>query len=187
MARKNNRKSGRLALLGVLGLLLFGSIGISLAYWASSVNTGNIDNGEKIDVGGGETVNTTIEVSKRSSGGTLVPPNYVKEGEVDVVSIYFDVSWHSLNQLAEGAEGKLIPSFVEAFTSEDNSEEEKNQIFSLIEVKFDQLDYSIVADGKAESVRADVSLKVPNNKEEYDLIANRSIFLSFLFKVDINE
>ena len=103
--------------LGVLLLLIaaFAVTGVTLAYWASGFTTNQPDNkDEKVKIGEGEVVETTVSVT----GGNLedlllVPVGREKAGSVSSITFTYDVVWSEATDLsAEGATADLSASAV---------------------------------------------------------------------------
>jgi len=173
-------KSKKLVALGLAAVALFSTVGVSLAYWASSVSGASKDVTGTINVGTGDAVTTQVNVSDVTEGKQLVPAGYADESdEIETVTLSFSVSWNDAAGDSDGAVGTL------AVTRGSYTVGGVADSYSLVNISADPSDVSITAGASALTVTYTVTLDEPANLAQYNAVAGKAIVINFSFEVTV--
>ena len=187
---KNLRKKA-VALLITLSLVL--SAG-TFAYWASNVEGTSEQATGTLEVGSGDIVETRFDLTNElNSGGLLVPVGQAVnsyEGAVEAIDLSFAVEWvedekttqvlgtESVGQIEVGHEleitidGKVL------------DQEEYANIYDLLNVEYNKGNASeLTLDASASTFAFQITLDEPTDQEEYNLIANAEISITFSYEI----
>src|SRR5690554_6098343 len=110
---KQERRSKVLFIVNTLMLIMLFAIPL-YAYWGGSINGSSANDNETIEIGEGQDVTTSVELTKTVAGGKLVPTGRAVEAtDVEEVVLTFDVLWTDEDNASHGADGVLTitPSF----------------------------------------------------------------------------
>lgn len=184
--QKNKNKTKKVVLLSTLAILAIGSIGSTLAYWASTVNGSETGADGNVNIGEGDAVDTKLSVSAASAGKYLVPVGLAtQENQVEELEIVFTVNWSSDALRAPKTAGKLMPTLTEVTTPRAATPDEQAAVRALINCDFDRTSYAIATDSDPVLVTAAITLEEPPTAEIYQLIAGQNLSLVFNFAVTI--
>lgn len=188
MSQKKHSKK-KIFALGGLALLAFGSVGASLAYWAATVQGTDSNGNGNINIGEGDTVETTLKISDVTDNKDLrlVPAAFANGNNVASITVTFEVTWNSTDANGNGTVGTLTPVLSSASTAKCTNDAEKAVVLSLLNCEFTSSTYTIISDDpNATTVAATLTLDEPADKAQYDLIAGQDVALSFAFSVAVN-
>ena len=196
----NNKVNGKsrkkiIALLLMLSLVLSGG---TFAYWASYVEGTSTEATGTLAVGSGDTVETTFEVSNElNSGGLLVPFNQaINSGKeaVEAIDLTFDVQWLENEEVTQmlGVDSvgqiDIEDEVVIVLDGKELDREEYANIYDLVNVIYSKGNArELTLDAKAETFAFQITLDEPANQEEYNLIANAKISVTFSYTIDTDE
>ena len=191
---KNLRKKA-IALLITLSLVL--SVG-TFAYWASSVEGTSDQATGTLEVGSGDIVETRFDLTNDfNSGGLLVPAHQVvNSGEeaVGAIDLAFDVQWvedeETTQVLGTDSVGQIEVSHnVEITVGGKVLDQNKySNIYDLLNVEYNEDNASeLTLDAAAETFAFQVTLDEPADQEEYALIANAEISITFSYEINSND
>ncbi len=175
-------KSKKLVALGLAAVALFSTVGVSLAYWASSVSGASKGVTGTINVGTGSAVTTQVNVSDIAAvaGQTLVPPGYGgTDGKVESVTLDFSISWNDTAGDSDGAVGTL------AVTRGTYTVGGAADPDGLVNISANPSNVSITSGASALHVTYTVTLDEPANLAQYNLVAGKAIVINFSFVVTV--
>ena len=169
---KQRRRSKVLFIVNTLMLIMLFTIPL-YAYWGGLINGSSANDDENtIEIGKGQEITTTVELSNKTlDGGKLVPiGRKVEATDVEQVVLTFDVLWTDEDAASHGADGTLTitPSF-------------DTNPSSLLKVVVNG-DGPITA-GTTKTITLTITLTEPADLAEYDLVANKTFTLAITFKV----
>jgi len=175
-------KSKKLVALGLAAVALFSTVGVSLAYWASSVSGANANKTATINIGEGNTITTSVSVSDFTEALDLVPAGYGADGyndlaETESVDVTFNVSWESTGDDANGAVKTLT------ITQTGYTVGGVADTYGLINIQAAPAPFSITADAAAVEVTMTVTMDEPANLAQYNAVAGKAIIISYSFVV----
>lgn len=169
---KQERRSKVLFIVNTLMLIMLFAIPV-YAYWGGSINGSSANDNETIEIGEGQDVTTSVELTKTVAGGKLVPSGRkVEATDVEEVVLTFDVLWTDEDAASHGADGTLTIT-----TLFDNNPA------NLLNVVVNG-DGAITA-GTAQTITLTITLDEPANLEQYELVANKTFTLAITFSVEV--
>jgi hypothetical protein len=182
----------RKLVIGLLIMLAVLASGFTYAFWAGTVQAPvNGTDNRVITIGEGNEVETVLDLSTVTfNSGILVPAGMDNEvGEVDQVSVSFDVFWD--NDGLSGASlddstttGTLNYSYVVVVKDDLGAVISDVNVTNLVVVSPAAGNTSITLDDSVETTVAfTITLTEPNSVAEYNAIANGSIEIAFTFTV----
>ncbi|HHZ11581.1 MAG TPA: hypothetical protein GYA05_02590 [Acholeplasmataceae bacterium] len=157
--------------------------GLTFAYWTNFVKDAEKKDDQSVTIGTGKAVTTSVNV-RASSGKTLVPEGRVddcnEQDATDQVVLSYNVTWTAEGDQANGVLGKLsvvisnvaiggrtdLANFVTATVASGNNS-------------------NITLNGEAVTVTIEVTLKEPENKDDYEAIAGKDITFDVTFSVAV--
>lgn len=166
--------------LAILSLLL---TAFTWAFWSSNVSGNTTNKANTVTLGQANTATTEVSLTDASATPkALVPPTRSKDsvGEtVESVEYVFDVKWSSeLSNTANGTVGTL------SVTNTGNTFADLADQYGIALVSFNTNNVEIIADdSKAVRIVATVTLREPDNKEQYDFVAAKVLKSNFEFSV----
>ena len=171
-------KKQRKLVIGLLLVLALVVSGFTFAYWASSINVDQAANeGNEIQIGEGEVVQTSVSVTGSTSSALDLVPVGREVADVSVSSITytFDVLWDGTTDTsATGAKADLTvtPALSGAAAAELLLFTVTNSHSSATEITY----------GSTTTVTITVTFTTePANAAQYDLIANKALTLTVAF------
>ncbi len=175
-------KSKKLVALGLAAVALFSTVGVSLAYWASSVAGASANKTATINIGEGNAITTSVAVADFAETLELVPAGYGADGyndaaETESVTVSFSISWESTGDDANGAV-KTLTITQTAYTVGGSPD-----TYSLINIQAAPAPFSITADAAAVNVTMTVTMDEPANLAQYTAVAGKAIVISYSFVV----
>lgn len=206
MKRKSNKKL-TIALLALLGVV---STAGTYAYWQGRVIGASVDKtNNTITIGSGIDVNTKITLNdpQNQTVGVLVPSAYKSDTYpagvtvVSEISYEYTVTWvvdgESATDKGAEYEGTLVASLksvtVAGLSESTASGDDKTAAVDLIKVtitypdeKGNKISFKDNAAVLKPTVKVSVTLEEPDNKAQYDLIANKTITIELTFTVEAN-
>jgi hypothetical protein len=157
----------------LLLLVLVGMIGTIYAFWFSGINApANNDADGDINVGSGRNVNTVLTIGDATSTQTLVPIGTldVSQGTnlTEEIVLIFNVLWHEENNttLATGHQGYLVVTLDRSTITLDPL------VRHLVNISFTSV--SAISLNVSTMLQVRVTLTMPANQAEYNLLANQS-------------
>ena len=189
-----NKKSRKkvIALLLMLSLVL--STG-TFAYWASTVEGTSMEATGTLTVGSGDTVETVFDLTNElNSGGLLVPDgqaiNSGKEA-VEAIDLSFDIQWledeEMTQMLGVDSVGQIVivDQVVIMLDGEVLDQKEYSNIYDLVNVIYNSKNVTeLTLDADATTFSFQITLDEPADQEEYNLIANAEISVTFGYTID---
>ncbi len=160
----------RLSLLAILFAII--TTGGMFAYWASNVLGTQADTLEKINIGVGETINTTLTLTPDVVGGDLVPAGYATQNSVEEVVFTYTVQLTSNQNAGKGTEATLLVEY-------DNS------AHHLVNVAINQPSQTIYVGGPDVLVVVTITLTEPANQTEYLEVAGKTFDIELSFTATI--
>lgn len=192
--KKENRKSRK----KIIALLLMLSVVLSsgtFAYWASNVEGTKTEATGTLAIGSGDTVETVFDITNElNSGGLLVPfDQAVNSGDeaVEAIDLSFDVQWLEDEEVTQmlGVDSvgkiKITDQVVITLKGEVLDAKEYSAIYDLVNVEYNKANASeLTLDADATTFSFQITLDEPANQEEYNLIANAEISVTFGYSID---
>lgn len=189
------QKSIRKSLIALLLMLSFVLTTGTFAYWATAVEGTSQEAIGTLTIGSGDNVETTFSLSDQlSSGGYLVPARQVdnsNKGAVGSIDLSFDVQWledEATSQLAgTDSVGQIEVSHVVVITVDGKvlDSEEFANIYKLINVAYNENNATeITLDAEAITFNFELTMDEPADQEEYNLIANAEVSITFTYNID---
>jgi len=171
-------KSKKLA-IGLLVMLALVVTTGTFAFWASGISGNNNSATGTVNVGTGEAVTTTVNVSAQS-GGVLVPSGRATTGQVETVTLTFPVTW-----VEDGTNNSFDGNSATLAASISNIQINGSATYaSLVNTSISNPG-SITLDGSAVNVEITVTLTEPSNQTEYDAVAGQAITFDVTFTVTV--
>ena len=168
-------------LIGVLVTLILIVSGLTFAYWTNSVKNAEEKDDQIVNIGTGKEVTTFVNVAT-SSGKTLVPEGRVddcnEKDATEKVVLTYTVTWTAEGDQANGVLGKL--SVVISNVAIDERTDLANFVTATVASGNNS---DITLNGEAVTVTIEVTLKEPENKDDYDAIAGKDITFDVTFSV----
>ncbi len=176
-------KSKKLVALGLAAVALFSTVGVSLAYWASSVSGSTANATGTVNVGSGKVVTTTVSTADATAGKALVPAGFVTDADTETATadIVFTVSWETTGDDGAGATKTLTVAQVSKVAKNSANADVTASVGSLYNVTYPS-SVSIVADDPALTVHVTVTLTEPT-LAQYASVAGGSLVLTISFTV----
>lgn len=177
-------KSKKLVALGLAAVALFSTVGVSLAYWASTVTGNKAENiTGTVNVGVGQEVTTTVSTANATAGKALVPTGFVTNAatETESADIVFSVSWESTGDDGAGATRTLTVTQTNKVVKNSDGIDVISTVGDLYTVTLPS-SVSIVADAAAINVHVYVALTEPSFAQ-YPSVAGGSCVLTLTFTV----
>ncbi len=194
-SKKSKNKKRIIAFLVMLSLVL--STG-TFAYWASFVEGTSTEAVGTLTVGSGNTVETIFSLTNEiNSGGLLVPVGQAvnsKGDTVEYINLTFDIQWlededtTQLNGTVSSAPINVEYRVVITQNGEILDQDEYGVIYELINVYSSEYNPAeLILDEKSKTFTYQVTLNEPSNKEEYNLISNADIEITFSYSIDTSN
>lgn len=197
VSKKENKKSRK----KIIALLLMVSVVLSsgtFAYWASNVEGTSTTATGTLAVGSGDTVETIFDVTNElNSGGLLVPVGQAvnsSEDAAESIDLSFDVQWledeATTQMLGVGSVGQIEIQDTVLITldGKELDQKEYSDIYDLVNVEYNKNNASeLTLDAKAQTFAFQITLDEPANQEEYNLIANAKISVTFGYTINTSE
>ncbi len=192
--QRKDQKSKKRVIAFLLMLSLVLSSG-TFAYWASYVEGTSTEATGTLEVGSGDSVETEFVLGETfNSGGLLVPVGQAinsNEGAVEAVDLAFDIKWvedEATTQLLGTESTGQIEIDHQVSIELDGEEldaEKYANIYALVNVAYNKANASeLLLDADAETFGFQITLDEPANQEEYNLIANAKISVTFSYTID---
>ena len=186
--------------ISLLVLLAVITSGFTYAFWAAGVNGNNNTALGTVNIGEGETVETTVAVDDVLAGKDLVPNGYVVDPltQVDSAELQFSLAWSTTATSLSGTTsvGDIVIGTSVKFYTWDSV----NSVFVEVlpaDPLFAQIALHVIVTPDAGNVDEitlgaaspttityDVILLEPSNQAEYDFFANGKIEITFTFTVN---
>jgi len=189
---KNSKlRKKAIALLITLSLVLTAG---TFAYWANFVEGTSDSATGTLEIGTGDVVETTFDLTNSlNSGGLLVPVGQAVNsnvGAVEAIDLAFDVAWNedeAVTQLdGTSTVGQIGVSHDIQITVGGVVLDQTTyaHIYNLLTVDYNTSNASeLTLDAAAETFAFQVSLDEPIDQADYDLIANASISITFSYEI----
>jgi len=190
-----NQKRNRKTLIAFLFMLAFVLTSGTFAYWATAVEGTSQDAIGTLTVGSGDNVETTFELTNDfDSGGFLVPANQVENsgvGAVGAIDLSFDVQWledEATSQLTgTNSIGQIVISHTVVITLDGEVLDSglNSEIYDLVNVDYNASNATeLTLDADAETFAFQITLDEPADQDEYNLIANAEISITFSYGIN---
>lgn len=176
--KKEGTKKTKLLLFANL-FLLFMLLAIpTYAYWAGLVKGNNATKPEDVIIGEAGEIETTVGVTVGSkTTGALVPAGRATTGQVEEVTLEYNVTWVATNTGANYDVGSLEVK-VENIKIDNNDANKDLVIITPVTTTTD-----ITLNGEAVSITFKVTLTEPATKEIYEAVAGKTITFDLTFTV----
>lgn len=189
----------------IIALLVSLSILVSsttFAYWSSTIEGTSYEAQSSLQIGSGNSVQTSISIDTSTEGasGLLVPSSQIENSlgfVTDHIDFLYQLQWLEDNLVSqvsgEDIYRKLSTSFEFEITPNlDTSPLDKEMyanIYNLIHVTAseDNPNELLLNDETAKEFIYSVTMDEPNNKEEYNIIHNSTVKITFTFSMDSEE
>ncbi len=161
-------------ILATLALLAVVFSGITFAYWAGSITGASDSDANTIQIGTGETVSTTLNVTSANdlAGNVLVPVGQTGAGKVSSTQVTFSLNWDGDG--ATGAVGSVaISTSVMVGTT---------NVSHLFTVTYTTPD-SITAGTVKDIIVTVTFANEPADVTEYNLVADQDLIVTLSFTV----
>lgn len=195
--RKNERVNtkSRKRIIALLIMLAFVVTSGTFAYWASAVEGTSQEAIGTLTIGSGDNVETTFSLTNElNSGGYLVPADQVEnsnKGAVGAIDLSFDVQWledEATSQLAgtySVGDIEVNHEVVIMLNGDVLDAEKYENIYDLVNVIYNENNAKqITLDAEAETFAFQVTLDEPADQEEYNMIANAEVSITFSYEID---
>ena len=184
-----------IALLITLSLVL--SAG-TFAYWANNVEGTSEEATGTLEVGSGDAVETSFDLTNElNSGGLLVPVGQSvnsNQGAVEAIDLSFDVEWvedeDTTQLLGVNSVGQIEVSHNVEITVDGAvlDQESYEAIYDLLNVAYNSSNASeLTLDATASTFAFQITLDEPQDQAEYDLIANAEISITFSYEISTDD
>jgi hypothetical protein len=192
--KQENKKSNKKRVIAFLLMLSLVLTSGTFAYWASYVEGTSTQATGTLEVGSGDKVETRFDLSNDfNSGGLLVPVGQAvnsNAGAVEAIDLSFDVQWvedeATSQMLGVEAVGQIEISD-EISIVLDGVELDKElyaNIYALVNVAYNEANASeLTLDAPAQTFAFQITLDEPADQEEYNLIANAEISVTFSYVI----
>lgn len=169
MKTKQRNRSKVLFIVNTLMLIMLLAIP-AYAYWGGLIKGSSASDNETIEIGKGQDITTTVELSNKTlDGGKLVPEGRAVEAtDVEEVVLTYEVLWTDTEEASHGAVGTLT------ITLDNNPENLLNVV----------VDDEVITAGTPKTITLTITLTEPANKTQYDLVANQDFTLTIIFSVE---
>jgi len=192
--QKDSKKSRKTVIAFLLMLSLVFTTG-TFAYWASYVEGTSTEAVGTLEVGSGDTVETRFDLTDEfNSGGLLVPVGQLEnsnKGAVESIDLAFDIQWvedEETSQLAgtySVGQIDIDHNLVIVVDGEELDQKEFANIYALINVEYNERNSKeLLLDASATTFGFEITMDEPANQEEYNLIANAEISITFSYTID---
>jgi len=185
----------------IIALLLMFTVVLTtgtFAYWANFVEGTSTEATGTLQVGSGDSVLTTFNLSSElNSGGLLVPISQAQnsnEGAVEAIDLSFDIKWvedevtsqllgtDSIGQMQVDHEVVIMLDGVLL-----NPEMHAN-IYDLVNVQYNEANASeLLLDADASTFAFQITLDEPADQAEYNLIAYADISVTFSYVIETSD
>lgn len=193
--RNERNKKNRKRLIALLLMLSLVMTSGTFAYWASYVEGTSTQATGTLEVGSGDKVETRFDLSNEfNSGGLLVPEGQAVnslEGAVEEIDLAFDIQWvedeETTQMLGVNSVGQIEISHVVSIVlnGEELDKEVYANIYDLVNVKYNKNNATeLTLDAAAETFGFKITLDEPADQEEYNLIANAQISVTFSYVIN---
>ncbi|MGS0971621.1 MAG: hypothetical protein ACVCEJ_00010 [Candidatus Izemoplasmataceae bacterium] len=179
--------------IGLLVMLAFVVTTGTFAYWASGVNGPTDDTTVgTVTVGEGNAVETSFDLADvTASGGDLVPAAQLSNspsGSVDSVTVSYEVQWiedGTTSQLTgTSSTAPITVTWVVTLEDSNGDEVTDQDVLDLISVNANTGNASeLTLDATAQTFSFDITMSEPADQDEYDLIANGNITITFTYSL----
>jgi hypothetical protein len=192
--QKDSKKSRKTVIAFLLMLSLVFTTG-TFAYWASYVEGTSTEAVGTLEVGSGDTVETRFDLTDEfNSGGLLVPVGQLEnsnKGAVESIDLAFDIQWvedEATSQLAgtySVGQIDIDHNLVIVVDGKELDQDEFANIYALINVAYNERNSKeLLLDASATTFGFEITMDEPANQEEYNLIANAEISITFSYTID---
>jgi predicted ribosomally synthesized peptide with SipW-like signal peptide len=192
--KKQENKSNKKRVIAFLLMLSLVLTSGTFAYWASYVEGTNTQSTGTLEVGSGDKVETRFDLSNDfNSGGLLVPVGQAvnsNAGAVEAIDLSFDVQWvedeatsqmlgvEAVGQIEISDEISIVLDGVEL------DKEVYANIYALVNVAYNEANATeLTLDAAAQTFAFQITLDEPANQEEYNLIANAEVSVTFSYVI----
>lgn len=188
----NNTRKRIIALLIMLAVVVTSG---TFAYWANYVEgTSNVATGT-LEVGSGDVVETRFDLSNDlNSGGLLVPVGQAvnsNTGAVEAIDLSFDVKWvedeATTQMLGVESVGQITidDTVVITLNGEVLDATTYATIYGLINVVYNSGNATeLTLDAAPSTFAFQITMDEPADQEDYNLIANAEISVTFTYTID---
>ena len=170
----------------------------TFAYWASTVTGTETTSNGTLTVGSGESVATTFDITNElNSGGLLVPVTHAvnsNAGAVEAINLSYDVQWlenEAVSQIdgtSSVADITVVENVVITLDGVELDSTTYANIYALINVAYNEANASqLTLDAAAQTFAMQITMNEPADQEEYNLIANAEISITFTFTIDSGD
>ena len=181
----------------IIALLLMFTVVLTtgtFAYWANFVEGTSTEATGTLQVGSGDSVLTTFNLSSElNSGGLLVPISQAQnsnEGAVEAIDLSFDVQWIENEEVTQmlgvGSVGQITVADQVVITSNGvvlDATEAAN-IYALVNVAYNSSNATeLTLDAAAQTFAFQITLDEPADQAEYNLIVNAEISVTFSYGI----
>ena len=169
-----------IAAFAVMMFALVSTVGVTYAYWASTVTTDPSVQEESVTIGEADAATATISVVLTQDTGTLVPSGQIansvsSSNPVESIVLSYVVDWDSTTGNPKGTTGILKASV-------SNISGDTNGLLNFAA----STDQTIIVDGDSVTVTITVTMDEPADQAEYNAIKNAIITFDVTFTVDPN-
>lgn len=194
MKKSNKNKSRKTVIAFLLMLSLVFTTG-TFAYWASYVEGTSTEAVGTLEVGSGDSVETRFDLTEDlNSGGLLVPVGQAvnsNKGAVESIDLAFDLKWvedEETSQLVgtnSVGQVEIDHELLIVIDGEELDQKEYSNIYELINVEYSERNAEeLLLDASATTFGFTITMDEPANQEEYNLIANAEISITFSYEID---
>ncbi len=194
---KSNKKSSKTVIAILLMLSIVLTTG-TFAYWANYVEGTSTEAVGTLEVGSGDIVETEFVLyGNDSTGGLLVPAGQAinsEKGAVEKIDLSYTISWEedeeTTQMLGVGTIGEVEIDYNVVITIDDEvlDKELFSNIYNLIIVTANKDNVSeMYLDGYPEYFVFRVTMDEPANQEEYNLISNAEISITFTYSINTDD
>jgi len=197
VTKKENKKSRKkvIAFLIMVSLVLTSG---TFAYWASSVEGTSEEATGTLTVGSGNKVETMFDLTNSlNSGGLLVPAVQVDNSNgsaVGAIDLAFDVQWlenETVTQmLGVGSVGQISIEDQVVITLDGTVLDATTyaSIYALVNVDYNANNATaLTLDAAASTFAFQITLDEPADQDEYNLISNANISVTFSYDIDSSD
>ncbi|MDC0558993.1 hypothetical protein OAO42_01125 [Candidatus Izimaplasma bacterium] len=191
----NSLRKRVIALLIMLAVVVTSG---TFAYWASYVEGTSTEAVGTLEVGSGDVVETRFDLSNDyNSGGLLVPVDQAVNsnvGAVEAIDLSFDVKWvedeATTQMLGVDSVGQITIEHVLSITLNGEVLDATTyaNIYDLINVIYNSNNATeLTLDATASTFAFQITMDEPADQEEYNLIANAEISVTFTYTIDTED
>ena len=198
MKKQNKKRNPRKKVIAFLLMLSLVLTSGTFAYWASYVEGTSTEATGTLEVGSGDKVETRFDLSNSyNSGGLLVPEGQAvnsDKGAVEAIDLSFDVQWvedeETTQMLGVDSVGQIEIEHEVVITldGEELNRSKYSNIYELVNVLYNENNASeLKLDAAAQTFAFQITLDEPADQEEYNLIANAEISVTFSYSINTQD